>query len=163
MFMPSFNMDFPFPFGYLYKLFVRSAFAVGLMFLGSMLYRFKEHFQDYRLLVIALAASLIISYFNSNTSAFEMKYGNPVLYVLSAIAGTLFVLCLSTHIKSRFLTFYGENSLIPMGTHELILMFLEPNVLNWFLLVPSVGAITYLYTLIRSRSRSRSKRHAQSK
>ena len=163
MVMPSFELSFPFPFGYVYKLFVRLAFAVGLMYIGHTLYRFKEHFRDYRILAAALAVSLTINFFNSHTSAFDMDYGNPVLYVFSIIAGTVFVLCLSTHIKSRFLTFYGNNSLIPMGTHELILMFLEPNILNWFLLVPCVGVITYLYTLIRSRFKHRPQRQAQNK
>ena len=161
MIMPSFGIDLPFPFGYVYKLFVRFAFAVGLMYLGSVLYRFKQHFQDYRIMVIALAASLAIGIFNGGTSAFEMIYGNPILYVFSIIAGTVFVLCLSSHIESKVLSFYGKNSLIPMGTHELILMFLKPNILNWFLVVPCVGVITYLYTLIRNRTSNSRKKHAQ--
>lgn len=149
--MPSIEPYLPSPFGYIYGLSARIALAAGFMLMGCVLYKFKRYFQDYRVLIVSLIISIALGYFNGYTSAYAAVYGNPTLYAFSALSGTVFVLCLSTHINSKFLNFYGKNSLIPMGMHELILMFLKPNILNWFLLVPSVAAVTYLYVLIRKR------------
>lgn len=47
--------------------------------------------------------------------------GSPPLFALSGICGTYFVLWLASHIHGRLFTLIGENSLIIMGTHQLVL------------------------------------------
>lgn len=145
--LPSLSVNLPLP--WLYRLMLRSCVAVGFLHIGSMFHRYKRHFYSYRLSFAALALSLAASYINGHVSAYDLYYGNPLLYVLSAVSGTIFVLCLSTHIKSRFLTFYGKESLIALGSHELIIsLFPAPSIYNWFPLVLIVSAIMCIYRLI---------------
>lgn len=137
------------PFSWIFRILLRSAVAVGFIRLGSILYKYKQIFYDHRALPISLVISLTTGILNGYTSAYGIIYGNPIMYIISALSGTVFVLCLSTHIKNKFLTSYGKNSLVALGTHELILEFFPASILNYFLLVPIVTTIIYLRTFLR--------------
>lgn len=137
------------PFPWICRLLLRSAVAVGFIHLGCILHKYKQLFYDHRVLIISLVISLTTGILNGHTSAYSIVYGNPIMYIVSTLSGTVFVLCLSTHIKNKFLSSYGKNSLVALGTHELILEFFPASILNYFLLVPIVTIIMYLCNILR--------------
>lgn len=148
--LPYFKIAPPFPFGRMYMLFLRISVACGFIHSGCVLYRFREYLFSYRVLICSLTASVIVGILNGYTSTYNIVYGNPLLYTVSGLCGTIFILCLSTHIKSKFLSFFGKNSIIPLGTHELFLYHFKPNILNYVWIVPIVTVVTYLYVLMRN-------------
>ena len=69
---------------------------------------------------------LIASYFNVRVDINNGIFGNPLLYVLGAVAGTYLVITLcqcKLPLKSIW-SFLGRNSLIVMGTHTLLIQIL---------------------------------------
>ncbi len=49
------------------------------------------------------------------------KLNNPALYVISSICGTIVLLIISNLLSSQLLEFWGENSIIILGTHQMLL------------------------------------------
>lgn len=69
---------------------------------------------------------LIASYFNRRVDINNGVFGNPILYVLGAVAGTylLITLCQFSLPLKYIWSFLGRDSLIVMGTHTLIIQIL---------------------------------------
>lgn len=51
-------------------------------------------------------------------------YGNEVLTILSALAGTLFIILISKKINNKFLTYLGQNTMVLFAWHSRIVIVL---------------------------------------
>lgn len=89
-----------------------------------------------------LAVNVILNNCNmkligNNADMYSLRYGNAVLYVLSALAGIGFVSVILGHVlknvKSKFWRFMGRNTLHIYCLHELVLMFVR-KVLNLYVI-----------------------------
>lgn len=107
---------------------------------------------------------LIASYFNVRVDINNGVFGNPLLYVLGAVAGTYLVItrCQCKLPLKSIWSFLGRNSLIVMGTHTLLIQILWHKIFtgeipNWiascclFLIVLSCeGIISLTYNKLKS-------------
>ena len=64
--------------------------------------------------------SVITCALNGKVDLGPWVFGNVLLYIISALAGTFLVIQGSQYISSRLLTYYGQNSLTVLGTHQVI-------------------------------------------
>lgn len=69
---------------------------------------------------IALIISLITCVLNGKVDLGPWVFGSIPLYIVSALAGTYWVIEGSKFITSRLLTYYGRNTLTVLGTHQAI-------------------------------------------
>ena len=97
-------------------------------------------FQKSRKWIIPCAGviTLIASYFNVRVDINNGIFGNPLLYMLGAAAGTYLVitLCQCKLPLKCIWDFLGRNSLIVMGTHTLLIQilwhkFFTGEIQNW--------------------------------
>lgn len=65
--------------------------------------------------------NFIICFVNGKVEMWDCEFGNPVLYLLAAVSGFVFIYGISKMISSKFISNIGMNSIIIMGTHQLIL------------------------------------------
>ena len=105
-----------------WKLFIffRSFNAIGFLWIGTFLHKHINKILNSK---VALAVLLLLSpstaLINGLTNTYSMHYHNPILYVASAVAGTLLVLCISKYIgNTKVFTFFSDNSIIVLGTHQ---------------------------------------------
>lgn len=75
--------------------------------------------------IILLGIGFFVSYINGNVNICNCAYGNIFLYYISAICGGIGIYLISQKLeKSKFLQFYGKNSLFMFAIHfYLILLF----------------------------------------
>lgn len=64
--------------------------------------------------------SLVTCFLNGKVDLGPWVFGNVPLYIISALAGTFFVLEGSKYISSKLLNHYGRNTLTVLGTHQAI-------------------------------------------
>lgn len=140
----------------LYRHLIRALVAMGFICLGIILYKYKESFKSPAVLFISLFASLFTAYANGLVSSFFLAFGNPFLYIASALFGAVFVLSLSNHIKIRFIEFFGRESVIALGVHQLILRsFPFENILLWFVVTPITALIMFVCKTVRIKVKSK--------
>jgi len=134
---------------WLYQHLVRALLGVGFIVAGSILYKYIAHLNSIKVLVVSLCLSLGSSYKNGLVSMFHLSVGNPVLYVISAICGTIFILTVSNHINNRVITLFGKKSIIAMGLHQIILWsFPIQSIFMWFIISPLTAIFLYIATLV---------------
>lgn len=75
--------------------------------------------------ILALLATIIIAFVNGDTSFVAFDFGNPIFYLIGAVSGTYVILCVAKKINFRPLKYWGENSLVIMATHWLIIMIVH--------------------------------------
>lgn len=128
------------------------------LYFGSVLCNYKENVSKTSLLFLSPALLLVTSLANKRASMYLLIYNNYLLYILAAVFGAVFVLCLAFQIKrhttliSRFLDFFGTEFIIALGTHQLILnLFPQHALYNWFLLVPLTAIVMKIYSTIREK------------
>lgn len=102
---------------------IRSLMGFGFMLAGHFL---KNHMGNVTAIKAALALVLSIafaflSYRFAHNDFYDAVVSIPPLFFASAVTGTYFVLGVASLIKWKPLTWLGENSLIIMGTHQLVL------------------------------------------
>ena len=81
-----------------------------------------------------------------NNSFFSGKLDNPVLYLVSGICGTYFVMGIARLIPWKWVGCIGQNALTIMGTHQLVLYTVKIGssplwVVGSFLLIAAVEAV----------------------
>lgn len=93
---------------------------LGLSFICLGAWYAKCALRESYVILIALCASVIFGLWNADAGVGMAGscIGNPLLYYLSALGGSVFVLCLSKMLggSARLLRFLGQNSLIVMAT-----------------------------------------------
>ena len=98
---------------------------VALFFIniGYYLYKVisKINFKIYQILILA-AISIILSTLNGYVDLWGVQFNNLPLYVFNSIIGSLLIIAITKKINgSKVLEFLGQNTLIIMATHQLIL------------------------------------------
>ena len=71
-------------------------------------------------MVISGVISVVTCALNGKVDLWAWKVGFIPLYIISALAGTVFVIEGSKFIHSKWLSYYGRNTLTVMGTHHAI-------------------------------------------
>lgn len=107
--------------------FLRTTIAMGFMWFGNLISNYHEKIirQKSSIAIIGIL-SIVCSYLNIRVSWLWMSYGNPMLFVASALLGSAFVLCVGYNIKhSTILEYLGQNTVVILGTHQSILMILR--------------------------------------
>ena len=102
---------------------VRSMVALFFINIGYYLYKVinKINFKIYQILILA-AISIILSTLNGYVDLWGVQFNNLPLYVFNSIIGSLLIIAITKKINhSKVLKFLGQNTLIIMATHQLIL------------------------------------------
>lgn len=114
----------------------RSLVASGFIAIGMMFDKIQSQVIKWSpTILISLALSVVLSRYNGLISTFAGAYQNPGLCTLAGIAGTLFMLSLSSKIHSKVLSDFGQHTLLVVGTHQLLLQFLPFHYAVSFLLI----------------------------
>ena len=75
----------------------------------------------YQILILA-AISIIFSILNGRVDLWGVQFNNLFLYVFNSIMGSLLIISIAKKINgSNALEFLGQNTLIIMATHQLII------------------------------------------
>ena len=81
-------------------------------------------------IVICIILTFVVSgvnyYYFDTVDLYNNAFGNPILFIVAAVSGTLSVILISKAIRKRVLVELGKNSLIYYGLHRIIidLMFI---------------------------------------
>lgn len=116
------------PLRYIFIYFGRMFIASAYVFTGSLIFKISEAISKNKkrvlieTLICVFSLILSLSLFRKNELSVNLavgKTGNPFLYCLNSLSGSLFVLYFSKLLlnKSRILSYFGRNSLIIMALH----------------------------------------------
>lgn len=101
---------------------VRNLYAASFVLLGRELKPFiikkNKKINIILMTLIVLTISVVSSSFNSNVNMQKLILGNPILFLISAISGSIFVINVSIMIKdSKVLEYIGKYSMGIMCLH----------------------------------------------
>jgi fucose 4-O-acetylase-like acetyltransferase len=96
----------------------RSLLCTSLLLTGFYTKSFFLSAKSWLRLSGAFLIWILSSQLNSLTFLHAPTIGNPVLFLLSGICGTYFILGVSEKVHVRFLEYLGRNTLPVMGTHQ---------------------------------------------
>lgn len=113
------------PIWYIFNYFTRIIIATGFIYLGSIWKCIDEKIQNRKIIewiiiILTFLCSLFLYRFNFDKVNIALsKTGNPFLFYILAVAGSIFVilLCKQLNLHHGFLNFIGRNSLIFMAIH----------------------------------------------
>lgn len=71
--------------------------------------------------LLALAGCAMINYKAGANDFWTCSLPHPMVFLVGGIAGLILILALAKSIRFSFLAWFGRNSLIIMGTHQLVL------------------------------------------
>lgn len=98
--------------------------ATAFMCLGKYFASLDVKITNTKLICIVLGAIWLISSY-MNYSHFGkvdwFSFGNPVIFMIASITGTLFTISLCKSISNNMLTKLGENSLVFYGLHRIVI------------------------------------------
>lgn len=137
------------PAGHVPTLIFRGALGFVFMLAGNLLNKPLTEFKTWKICVaFALTAAAAAMYLklSINNSFFSGKLDNPVLYLVSGICGTYFVMGIARLIPWKWVGCIGQNALTIMGTHQLVLYTVKIGssplwVVGSFLLIAAVEAV----------------------
>lgn len=118
------------PQGYPWRLLVRALLAFEFLLIGNFL---RKQIQTRKFswavtaFILTVACAAVNLKFSQGTDFYNGVLKNPLTCVVAGICGTYFVLYISKFFKFGFVKFFGMNSLIIMGTHQLILYTRSPS------------------------------------
>ena len=137
------------PAGHVPTLIFRGALGFVFMLAGNLLNKPLTEFKTWKIgVAFALTAAAAAMYLklSINNSFFSGKLDNPVLYLVSGICGTYFVMGIARLIPWKWVGCIGQNALTIMGTHQLVLYTEKsgsspPRLVGSFLLLPAVEVV----------------------
>ena len=140
-------------------IFFRSFNAIGFLWLGTLLCKHIENVLNSRAALVGLLLfSPLTAMINGLTNTYSMYYQNAILYVLSAVAGTLLLFHIGSRVHHmKLIKFYSANSVVILGTHQTILYALawwfgDPFTERyWFPLMLAVIALEFPIALFINR------------
>ncbi len=139
-----------FAYGWLFRQMIRSLIGIGFIELGIILYSFDKYIDGKPVILISLVMSLLTSYLNGIVSTFNLRISNPILYTVSAVFGAIFVISISKVIKSGFFSFYGKESLLALGFHQIILRsFPFKSIFLWFVITPLTTLVMCIFAVLK--------------
>ena len=75
--------------------------------------------------ILFVCSILNFKYFTN--SFFDCVMENPIVFLIGGIAGLYVILSITQVLKWEWLCYLGQNSLIVMGTHQLVLYTVRSN------------------------------------
>ncbi len=82
---------------------------------------------EYTLLSLILTMIFaVLSFKYAKNDFYLCMINNPIILICGSICGTYMILSLSKFINSLVLSYFGKNSLIVMGTHQIFLYIIGP-------------------------------------
>ena len=101
---------------------IRSIIGLIFMVIGYYLFFIMKNItlKWYQLIIITLL-SIKLAILNGGVDLWGISFNNIILYFTTSILGSLNIILISKKINSKILKFFGENTLIIMATHQLIL------------------------------------------
>lgn len=82
-------------------------------------------------IAIIMLLNIVLAMINGYVDLWGIQFNNIILYFINAVLGSLNIISISKKINSKLLSFWGRNTLIIMGTHQLILtMLAKINIVN---------------------------------
>lgn len=102
---------------------VRSIVALFFINIGYYLYKVisKINLKIYQIFILAII-SVVFSKLNGSVNLYSVQFDNLFLYVLNSIIGSFLTISIAKKINgSKALEFLGQNTLIIMATHQLII------------------------------------------
>ena len=102
-----------------------SRITIALFFINFGYYYFniinKINFKSYNIICLLMISSLLAQV-NGKVDLWSLKFNNLFLYVFNSITGSLAIIFMMKKInRSKVLDFLGQNTLIIMATHQLII------------------------------------------
>jgi fucose 4-O-acetylase-like acetyltransferase len=101
----------------------RGMLGFGFIYIGSILAKYLTEFQVWKLLlsfVITFVSSALTFKFFTN-DFYSCSVENPLIFVVGGICGTYLILGISKYVHVKLLRLLGENSIVILGTHQLVL------------------------------------------
>lgn len=138
-----------FPRGHWWGLCFRGLLGLVFMLAGNLL---KKQLMDFRwwkigcaFLLTAVCAGICFK-LSLDNSFYSGTLASPILYLISGVCGTCFVMGIARLMSWKWLAKVGENTLTVMGTHQLVLYTIPGNgsplwVIGVFLLIAAVEAV----------------------
>lgn len=138
--------------GHLQVLLFRGLLGLVFMLAGNLL---KKQLMDFRwwkigcaFLLTAVCAGICFK-LSLDNSFYSGTLASPILYLISGVCGTCFVMGIARLMSWKWLAKVGENTLTVMGTHQLVLYTIPGNgsplwVIGVFLLIAAVEAVLIL-------------------
>ena len=102
---------------------IRSSVALFFINFGYYTYNIinKINIELYKIIIILLF-SIVFSLINGKIDLWSLQFNNLFLYVFNSIVGSFAIILITKKInRSKVLDFLGQNTLIIMATHQLIL------------------------------------------
>ena len=113
---------FPFASYYQARFLFRVFIGVGFLAIGIMLSRYLDVIISHKHIVyVSILLFGLTTLANGQVSTYKVDIHNPLLYVLSSLFGTILLLQVATRIDAPLLEYWGRNSIVILGTHQLIL------------------------------------------
>ena len=135
----SVGMVFTFmmPHTQLFRIIGRILSALFFITLGySLRFIFENEKNDFLYILIAFSLTFAASYFNTAADIYSLRFGNPALYLTAAISGTYMIIAICRYSFATIFSFFGNLSLIMMGTHQMFLPLLHFHpVLNFMIIL----------------------------
>lgn len=125
---------------------LRTCNGIGFVWVGTVLHRHLDCLTGKRrVLLLCLAVSLTAALWNGRISTLNMHYKQPLLYLTAAVTGTITMFALGARLPgSKIITFFARNSVIAMGTHQILVLLLywtigqEAVCSRWYLFLPLI-------------------------
>ena len=102
---------------------IRSSVALFFINFGYYTYNIinKINIELYKIIIILLF-SIVFSLINGKIDLWSLQFNNLFLYVFNSIVGSFAIILITKKInRSKVLDFLGQNTLVIMATHQLIL------------------------------------------
>lgn len=102
-----------------YRLFIGVIFFASGNYLSEYIKNKKIKYSE---IVFLLSINVIACFINGRIELLELRLNNIILYFISSITGTMFIIYMSKKISdNKILEYIGRNSLVIMCTHQIII------------------------------------------
>ena len=119
-------LTFLMPHTQLFRVIGRILSSLFFIVLGFYLrFIFENEKNQIRYIIIAFLLTFSSSYFNTAVDIFSLRFGNPLLFLISAISGTHLIISLCRYRFFERFSFFGSLSLTMMGTHQMFLPYVH--------------------------------------
>lgn len=142
------------PVGHWQSVLFQAALGFSFMVFGNILKRHLTSFTHLKVtaafILTAVCAAISLE-FSINNDYYSGILQCPPLCFVSGVCGTYFVLGIARYIQFKWVRFIGENSLVIMGTHQLVLYTVPHNssfvwIIGVFVLIAVIEVVIILIT-----------------
>lgn len=142
------------PVGHWQSVLFQAALGFSFMVFGNILKRHLTSFTHLKVtaafILTAVCAAISLE-FSINNDYYRGILQCPPLCFVSGVCGTYFVLGIARYIQFKWVRFIGENSLVIMGTHQLVLYTVPHNssfvwIIGVFVLIAVIEVVIILIT-----------------